>query len=68
MDLLLYHSAEVSYKVGRKVRHTMEEISGTLPENLKIAEDITLVKRGLKKARREFEKIDSPQSRKRLTD
>jgi DNA-damage-inducible protein D len=49
-----------AFEVGRKVRQTMEEISGTRPENLPIAEDMTQVKRGLKQAQRELAKIDKP--------
>lgn len=48
----------VAYQVGRKVRRTMEEISGTRPENLAPAQDIAAVKKGLKQAQKEFAKID----------
>jgi DNA-damage-inducible protein D len=57
-----------AFQVGRKVRHAMEEISGTLPENLPIAEDIKQVKSGLKQTRRELTKIDNPKGKKRLHD
>ncbi len=63
-----YGLEDAAYKVGRKVRHTMEEISGTLPENLKISEDIASVKKGLKQAQKEFVKIDNSKTRKQLTD
>jgi DNA-damage-inducible protein D len=56
-----------AFEVGRKVRRTMDEISGTRPENLPIAEDIRLVQRGLKRTQREFAKIDNPHSRKLLS-
>lgn len=55
-----------AFQVGRKVRSTMEEISGTRPENLPAADDIKLVKRGLKQAHRELTKIDDPKRRKQL--
>ena len=45
-------------EVGRTVRNTMIRTSGSRPENLPIATDITLVKKGLKTARKEFEKLD----------
>lgn len=38
------------YEVGRKVRDTIREIGGTMPENLAPAEDITKVERRIKKA------------------
>lgn len=37
-----------AYNFGRKVRKTMEEISGTLPEDLPKAQDIKLVQKDLK--------------------
>ena len=37
------------YEVGRKVRDTIRDIGGTMPENLAPAEDITKVGRRLKK-------------------
>jgi DNA-damage-inducible protein D len=44
--------------VGKIVRRTMKETSGTLPENLRISENIKDVKRGLKSAHKEFKKLD----------
>lgn len=44
--------------VGREVRATMERISGTRPERLPPAQDIREVRTGLKKAGREFARID----------
>ena len=38
------------YEVGRKVRQTIKEIGGTMPEALPVAEDITKVERRLSKA------------------
>lgn len=38
------------YEVGRKVRETIRDIGGTMPENLEPAEDITKVERRIKKA------------------
>lgn len=45
--------------VGKRVRRTMIEISGTPPERLKAASDIVVVKKGLKTAEKVFSKIDS---------
>lgn len=53
-----FPAAVVAERVGRKVRQTMREISGTAPESLAIAEDIRIVKSGLKKTHREFGKLD----------
>ncbi len=47
-----------AFHVGRKVRETMKELSGDLPENLPLVEDIRKVKSGIKKTRKEFEKMD----------
>ncbi len=44
--------------VGKEIRDTMRRISGTTPENLPLDGDIRVVKSGLKKAGREFAKID----------
>jgi len=49
-----------AHSVGRQVRQTMIATSGTHPENLPVAEDIRTVRSGLKKASREFKKIDKP--------
>jgi DNA-damage-inducible protein D len=38
------------YDVGRKVRETIRDIGGTMPENLPVAEDVVKVSRRLKKA------------------
>jgi DNA-damage-inducible protein D len=45
--------------VGKKVRQTMRELSGVLPEHLPAAEDIKQVKGALKHSAKEFAKIDS---------
>ena len=47
-------------EVGRRVRHTMEEISGNRPEELSPAQDIKVVRKKLKSAHREFRKLDRP--------
>jgi DNA-damage-inducible protein D len=44
--------------VGRKVRQTMLEISGTVPEQLPKSEDIKKVKSALKASHKDFKKID----------
>jgi DNA-damage-inducible protein D len=46
---------QAAYDVGQKVRHTMEELSGTAPENLPAAEDIGQVRRKLKGTRKQLE-------------
>jgi DNA-damage-inducible protein D len=51
----LEHAA---YVVGQKVRHTMEELSGTSPENLPIVEAITTVKKKLKSTPRQLDRIE----------
>jgi len=53
-----YPLEEVAEQVGRRVRNTMIEETGLRPENIPIAEDITVVKRGLKRAHKEMKKID----------
>jgi len=47
-----------AFSVGRQVRKTMEEISGTRPENLPIATDINVVKSAIKSTQKEFLKMD----------
>lgn len=49
--------------VGKEVRNTMMRLSGTRPEALPPATDINEVKKGLKRARREFAKIDGTKKR-----
>ncbi|MDZ4381076.1 MAG: DNA damage-inducible protein D [Parvibaculum sp.] len=44
------------YEVGRKVRETIREIGGTMPENLPPAEDIVKVERRLSKAQEQIAK------------
>jgi DNA-damage-inducible protein D len=44
--------------VGREVRATMQRISGTTPEKLPPAQDIRQVRVGLKKAGKEFARLD----------
>ena len=57
---------KTAHDVGKKVRHTMIEISGTNPENLPIAEDIKEVKKELKQTHKKFLKMDN-ENKKRLT-
>ena len=47
-----------AHGVGRKVRQSMEEISGISPENLPSAEDIKQVKSKLKKTDKQFKRLD----------
>ena len=51
---------DAAFTVGRHVRKTMEEISGTRPENLRIATDINTVKSAIKSTQKEFLKLDKP--------
>ena len=53
-----YPLEAVAEQVGIRVRTTMIEETGVRPENIPIAEDIALVKRGLKRAHKEMKKID----------
>jgi DNA-damage-inducible protein D len=56
---------DAAFSVGRQVRQTMENISGTRPENLSIAPDIKTVKSAIKSTQKEFLKLDKS---KRSTD
>jgi DNA-damage-inducible protein D len=47
-----------AFQVGRVVRETMVQTSGTLPEDLPIEEDIHKVRSGFKKTAKGLEKID----------
>ncbi len=49
--------------VGKEVRQTMLRISGTRPEALPASEDLQKVKSGLKRAGKEFAKLDGPKKR-----
>ncbi len=49
---------DTAFIVGRQVRQTMEEISGTRPENLPIAADIKTIKSAIKSTQKEFVKLD----------
>lgn len=52
------NAENAAYKVGKKVRRTMQEISGNTPESLPTAEDIRKVKSTLKASQKEFAKLD----------
>lgn len=49
-----------AFSVGQQVRKTMEEISGTRPENLPIDTDINSLKSVIKSTQKEFLKRDQP--------
>jgi DNA-damage-inducible protein D len=51
---------QVAENVGQKVRAIMIDNTGTKPENLRLAGDITHVKRGLKQVFKEFLGLDQP--------
>jgi len=55
-------------EVGRRVRQSMQEISGSQPEALSPAEDIRVVRKKLKSAHREFRKMDQTKPPKQITD
>jgi DNA-damage-inducible protein D len=48
----------VAEDVGQKVRRTMIEETGIRPEDIPVAQDIRLVKKGLKEAHKELGKLD----------
>jgi DNA-damage-inducible protein D len=50
--------------VGRKVRETMKDISGVLPEQLPTQEDIKNVKQQLKEKSKQIKKLDSKKKKK----
>jgi len=55
--------------VGRRVRKTMMEISGTAPEHLPIAEHIDGVKKKIKATSKRFKQLDeAPKASGKLTD
>ncbi len=49
---------DAAFSVGQQVRWSMEEISGTRPENLPPASDIKSVKADIKSTQKEFLKMD----------
>lgn len=51
---------DAAHAVGRKVRQTMIDLSGTAPENLPIAEPIQEVRKALKGTSRRLKKLDDP--------
>jgi len=55
-----------AHQVGKRVRITMKETSGTYPEHLPIAEDIKDVRKGLKQASRIFDKLDANKKKTKL--
>ena len=57
---------DAAFSVGRHVRKTMEEISGTRPENLPVEADINVVKSAIKSTQKEFLKLE--QSKKQADE
>jgi DNA-damage-inducible protein D len=49
---------DAAFSVGQQVRRSMEDISGTRPENLPLASDIKSVKADIKSTQKEFLKMD----------
>lgn len=61
------HALETAAEeVGRRVRQTMQEISGNQPEALPPSEDIKNVRQKLKSAHRAFSKLDKSPGKKKL--
>lgn len=52
------NAENAAFEVGKKVRKTMQEISGTTPESLPPSEDIRKVKSAIKSSQKDFAKID----------
>ncbi len=50
--------------VGRKVRKTIKDIGGTMPENLPASPDIRQVQKNLKSAHRTFKKLDGKKKKR----
>jgi DNA-damage-inducible protein D len=49
---------QAAFNVGKKVRSTMRELSGNVPENLPPSEDIKKVKSALKSSQKDFARLD----------
>ena len=56
---------QAAYAVGRKVRQTMEDLSGTPPEDLQIAEHVKSVKKKIKGASKTLRQLDKPKKKKK---
>ena len=61
------HASRIHIEVGRKVRQTVHELGGTMPENLPLAESIKKVesreKKGLRAEQKEGLQSESEESR-----
>jgi DNA-damage-inducible protein D len=57
---------QAAFAVGRKVRTTMIELSGTPPERIPLAENIKQVRKKVKGASKNLKSLDSKRSAKRL--
>ena len=57
-----------AYVVGQMVRGTMEQISGTTPEHLAIAEPMKDVKKKLKGTDKKLRALDGPIKKSRATE
>lgn len=56
---------QAAYTVGTKVRRTMEDLSGTSPEDLQIAEDVKSVKKKIKGTRKTMQQLDKPKKKRK---
>ena len=54
---------QAALSVGKTVRKTMIDLSGTTPENLPIAENVTKVRRTIKDTSKKLRAIDAPKKR-----
>lgn len=54
---------QAAFDVGRKVRRTMEELSGTAPEHLPLAEPIGSVRKKIKGTSKALRKLDRPKKK-----
>lgn len=55
-------ACDAHFEVGRKVRQTMRELSGILPEHLPVAEDVRKLAAAERKARRAIVVADRPET------
>ncbi len=53
---------QAAFDVGKKVRKTVMELSGTAPENIPLAEDINTVKKKVKGASKQLKALDTPKN------
>jgi DNA-damage-inducible protein D len=52
-------------EVGKTVRKTIQQMGGTAPEQLPLAQDLKAVRKNLKGVHRDFQKLDKPTNKKK---